>query len=62
MLFELDLLAIFQLPSDIDVETPADVHVDELPLYVNVPFTVTDHKVLPDEYSFMSINRTSSSS
>ena len=43
------MLPIFQLPSDTDVETLADVHVDELPLYVNVPFTVTDHKILPDE-------------
>lgn len=48
--FELDLLAISQLPSDTDVETLANVHVDELPLYENVSFTVTDHKVLPDEF------------
>lgn len=48
-LFELDLFIIFQLASTAEVETLADVQLEVLPLYVKVPLTVTDHKVLPDE-------------
>ncbi len=49
-LFELDLFIIFQLVSTAEVETLADVQLEVLPLYVKVPLTVTDHKVLPEEF------------